>query len=180
MSQNNDFITVLWRRVIEVLNAIALINLVSDLFPTLVKWQDFFVFVLSFVSDLRDFVFYPFTQLLKWSFDITVPVWIRSYIFLGIIIFSTINYAHRMVCGFSLVYVSFNRSAGYLSLLWNLISSVLFFPMYFYQLIKYYFQDKENRVSRNVYAFFGIYLKNIALIILLFIVTNYILFLSTQ
>lgn len=170
----------LWGKITGILNGVALINLLADLFPTLIKWKNFFAVFFSFVAKLRDFLLYPLTVFFDWLFGISLPVWIRSYLFVGIIMFSTYNYAHKVVCGISLL------NFYYLKPFWRWLKkikvtlfSVLFFPFYFKNLFNYYTADRDSKTA-HVDGYFGKYLRDILLIILLFVSVNYLWVLATQ
>jgi len=165
----------LWQKILSFFSAIGVINLFSDFFPTLIKWVTFFKVLLSFIAQLRDFVLYPLTRLFDWLFDIQIPVWIRSYLFLGCIIFGAYNHAYRDVCGYPVVsHPLYHPVRAFPIMVIRFIWGVLTFPWLLIDLVKYY--DK-NRVTHapNVYEYFGNYIRDIALLILIFIILNYLI-----
>ena len=92
-----------WSKIFAFLNAIALLNLFTDFFPTIIKWVSFLKAMLSFMAKFRDFVLYPITALFDWSFNIEIPEWLRSYILVGIIMARANNHAHKVVCGMPII-----------------------------------------------------------------------------
>ena len=68
--------------------ALNIINLGNVLLPNLIQWLIFIEFLLEFTGMIRDFFLLPIIYPLKKLFQITLPVWFRSYFFIGLLLIS--------------------------------------------------------------------------------------------
>lgn len=172
--ESDKSLTWVWGKILAFFNAIGLINLFADLFPTLIKWVSFFKVTLSFMAELRDFVIYPITALFDWLFDIKIPAWLRSYLFVGAIMFGAYNYAHKIVCGFPVIgHPLYHPLKALPIMVIKFIWGVITFPRHIVTLIKYYTSERVTDTP-NVFEYFGIYIRDIGLVILIFVTLNYL------
>ena len=72
------FIQYLWLPFATFMTAVDLIQIGDNLWPTLIKWADFFGFWIGFIRDIRNIVFTPFDWI-----NISVPVWLKDYLLFG-------------------------------------------------------------------------------------------------
>lgn len=175
MQKKNEEKSILWvwGKIFSFLNAIALLNLFNDLFPTIIKWINFFKTMLSFMAQFRDFVLYPITTFFDWSFQIEIPEWLRSYIFVGAIMVRANNHAHKTVCGVPIIPSLFRSPLKtwpwiVILYLWGIAT----FPYYALELINFY-HIKRTTDTPHVTQHFGLYLRDLGLIILFFVFFNY-------
>lgn len=173
-NQSDKSLVWVWQKILAFFGAVGIINLFSDFFPTLIRWVNFLKTVLTFMAELRDFVLYPITALAGWLFNIEIPAWLRSYIFLGGIIFGAYNYAHKVVCGFSAIgHPLYHPIRALPVIAVKFVWGIMTFPLQVVALVKYYNKERVTDTA-NVYEYFGKYVRDIGLIILLFVTVNYL------
>ena len=86
----NKLIAYIWIPVSVVINAVSLINLQRDLFPALVKWVEFIQELINIFSSVKEFIFTPINYPLNAIFNLTLPEWLTTYIFIGFVVNSLI------------------------------------------------------------------------------------------
>ena len=78
-------------------NAVSIINLQRDLFPALISWVSFFLKAFGIVELIRDIVLFPLTYISFELFNITLPSWLKTIIFILILSHILVNKAWKNI-----------------------------------------------------------------------------------
>ncbi len=156
------------------MTAIGVITFGEDILPSLIKWNDFFVFLIEKIRWIRDLVLLPITYPLREFFNLILFDWWKSYLFIGFLLLNTYNSSYTIICGhfskssyMSLLLDNFSLK---LKTLYHILYRILLWPIVLVDLIKHYI-DKGYEREHNVYTLWGkfIYYLGITILVLLFV-----------
>jgi len=156
------------------MTAVGLINLGSDIFPTFVKWSEFFLFLMDKVRWIRDLVLLPIVYPMKELFNLVLLDWWKSYLFIGFLLFNTYNSSYAIICG----HLSFSSPLRLFfgperfKALGHIIFRILLWPLTLIGLLIHYF-TKGYKKEHNVYTLWGKFVFYLVVTIVVLIFLNW-------
>lgn len=157
------------------LSALGLIKLTDDLIPTLIKWMDFFRYFLDLFRSVRDLFLFPVLYVIS-LFKTTVPEWMKTYVFLGVIFLLSYNRSYRKICGhpsesslIRFIQSGFQGGTARQMLFW-----IFLWPIKIVGLLQHYTQ-KEKRELHHVQTRWGKDLLTSLILAFFLVFLNYIL-----
>ncbi|HCE55607.1 MAG TPA: hypothetical protein DER05_11695 [Lutibacter sp.] len=157
------------------MTAIGIINFGDDIFPSLIKWINFFDFTLEFVKHIRDFILIPITYPIRQIFNLILLNWYKSYLFIGLLFLNTFNFSHSKICKSpstsSLIMLCFGKERWKVALM--ILLRVFLWPIFIYELISHYIKGHYKR-KHNVYTLWGKYIFWVTITTIIMIFLNWI------
>lgn len=138
------------------MTAIGLINLGKDLFPALIKWNEFFLFFMEKVRWIRDVILLPITFPLKELFNLVLLDWWKSYLFIGFLLFNTYNTSYAIICGHLSTSSPIKLLLGpeRLKIVGIILYRIVLWPLALFELIVHYVKKGYKR-KHNVITLWG-------------------------
>ena len=150
--------------------AIGLINLADDIVPAFVKLTDFLRLVLDRYEMVRDFIFYPLIIAIKYLFDVDIPDWVNSYLFLGLLFYTSFNFTanYKKEAFLQLIKI---KNASWFSIFYVII---FLWPVYLFMIIEQSLKKKIERDHDKALLNWGINLIIIFFVAMLIVFLNWI------
>lgn len=166
--------TYLIKGTLFLLTVFSILNFFDELFPAVINLTEILTILLKFVRVIRDVIFFPLDWAIFKIFKVEIYSWLKTYIFLGLLLWRSYNNAHLNVCGFSgltgliNLLVPGNFTKTLILIIWHILS----WPYNFIELTRHILKGGLKN-KRNVLTFWSKTLIGIFLCVFIIALLNF-------